>query len=235
MSTGVAEDTVHTKSLTLVEDADAAELKRRINKPAPSDAAAKQLDHQSESDSDGGGEGDATPTTRAGDASDVSELDEGDWLAPVAHDQEIWREDKPEAFNFSHDPEPHVRRRGEILKKHPEIKKLFRKDPASALFCVVTCALQVLLTRAMRDENEVPWLVFLPAAYILGGTLVHSIVLANHELSHDLWLPQRWQNALMAYVSNCPTGVPISATFRRYHLEHHTSQGSQVWDVDMPT
>lgn len=39
----------------------------------------------------------------------------------------------------------------------------------------------------------------------------------------------------MWYISNCPTTVWISATFRRYHLEHHTNQGSEYWDMDLPT
>jgi sphingolipid delta-4 desaturase len=79
------------------------------------------------------------------------------------------------------------------------------------------------------------WLPLILITWAISGTLNHSHVLAMHELSHDLWFPKKWQNILMGYVANLPCGVASAATFKRYHLEHHSSQGSDKWDADLPT
>jgi sphingolipid delta-4 desaturase len=60
-------------------------------------------------------------------------------------------------------------------------------------------------------------------------------MLAGHELSHDYWLPKRWQNELLAICCNLPAGVASAVTFRRYHTEHHTYQGDDEKDADLPT
>jgi len=77
--------------------------------------------------------------------------------------------------------------------------------------------------------------VVLMCAWVIGGTANHSLQLAMHELSHDLWFPKRWQNAVMGFIANLPTAVASAQTFRRYHLEHHTYQGSDKMDADIPT
>lgn len=79
------------------------------------------------------------------------------------------------------------------------------------------------------------WWVIVFCAYFIGGFLNHSMVLACHELSHDLWLPKKWMNQWMGYAMNLTIGASFFRTFKRYHLEHHTFQGSDYWDVDIPT
>merc|ERR1711998_409136 len=56
-----------------------------------------------------------------------------------------------------------------------------------------------------------------------------------HELSHNLWFATPWLNPIFAFFINCPTCVASAATFKRYHLEHHSFQGTDVWDADIPT
>jgi sphingolipid delta-4 desaturase len=42
-------------------------------------------------------------------------------------------------------------------------------------------------------------------------------------------------NRLAGLFANLPVGVPASASFRRYHMDHHRYQGWDGIDVDVPT
>ena len=59
-----------------------------------------------------------------------------------------------------------------------------RPDPISALFALDTIAVQ-LVVAANAYAYSWPQLIFL--AYFVGGFMNHSLLLASHELSHDLW------------------------------------------------
>lgn len=149
-----------------------------------------------------------------------------------AHDPVYWRTDKAQDFTYSQEPEPHILRRREIIKKYPQIEKLYKPDPVSAIFGFATVAVQVLMAYFMGSTN---WMVMVFCAYFVGGFLNHSMVLACHELAHDLWFPKRWQNQWFGYFMNLCICVAFFRTFKRYHLEHHSFQGSDKWDVDIPS
>mmetsp|Transcript_17609 Transcript_17609/g.43977 ORF Transcript_17609/g.43977 Transcript_17609/m.43977 type:complete len:355 (+) Transcript_17609:316-1380(+) len=150
----------------------------------------------------------------------------------VGHERKRWREKPADEFTWSEDVEPHVKRRKAILEKHPEILKLYKPDPMSAVFCVGTCLVQLSMAYLLSDA---PWWLIFVCAYVVSGTMNHSLVLAMHELSHDLWFKNKTANTVFAWFINCPTCVASASTFKRYHLEHHTYQGSKVMDADLPT
>eukprot|EP00932_Pfiesteria_piscicida_P009377 SRR837773.20098.p2 GENE.SRR837773.20098~~SRR837773.20098.p2 ORF type:complete len:125 (-),score=27.73 SRR837773.20098:88-408(-) len=86
-------------------------------------------------------------------------------------------------FIFSKDEEPHAKRRGEILKAHPEIKDLMGFEWKTKYMVAATVALQVFMSWLTLEWS---WMWYLTAVYVVGATANHSLFLAIHELAHNL-------------------------------------------------
>jgi sphingolipid delta-4 desaturase len=128
--------------------------------------------------------------------------------------------------------EPHRSRRSEILAKYPEIKQLY--GPDIRLFPCILAITAVQLSLAVWSVNLPTWQWIL-LSYSVGGTLTHWLSLGNHELSHNLCFKTTLYNELLGMVANCAQGLPSAVTFKKYHLEHHYSQGVDTIDMDLPT
>jgi sphingolipid delta-4 desaturase len=149
-----------------------------------------------------------------------------------AHSRALQRSGPPATdFTWSDKGEIHAIRRREILAQHPEIKELYAPDIWSAVFAALTIALQLYMAWLVKDRS---YTVIVPLAYALGGTCNHSLVLAEHELSHDNFFRTKLANRIMSYMCNLPIALPMAPTFRRYHLEHH-SLGMVGLDMDVPS
>lgn len=135
-------------------------------------------------------------------------------------------------FSWSESDEPHATRRKLILAKHPEMKELFGPEILTFPIVVAIVTFQISMAWMMR---EAPWYVFWPCAYIIGGTLNHTLQLAVHELSHNLCFHSPIANRLLGIFANTVTCVPSAVTFQRYHMEHHQFQGVDGVDADIPT
>jgi len=151
----------------------------------------------------------------------------------VAHSALVQREDCPKKFSFTTSRELHSERRRKILEKYPEIINLYGYDTRGGMFCIGTIAIQLLMAYLVSGMNSVPLLLVL--TYCVSGTLNHSLLLAMHEVTHDLCFKQRWANQALAIAANLPMGVPASNTFRIYHAEHHSGMGEEGVDTDIPT
>ena len=92
-----------------------------------------------------------------------------------AHNRMIWRAEESKDFSWSADKEPHAKRRGEILEKHPEIKQLFRPDPLSAVFCMGTVMVQLVMAYLVHVYDP-SWWVVVALSWSIGGTMNHSLV-----------------------------------------------------------
>jgi len=134
-------------------------------------------------------------------------------------------------FTWKCDEEPHRSRRMEILRKHPEIKQLYGHEWKTKYIVAATVGLQTFLAVAMRDKS---WPVFLIVAYVVGATCNHSLFLAIHEWSHNLGFKKPVDNQIGSMFANLPIGLPYSASFKPYHMDHHRNQGVHGLDTDIP-
>ncbi|EDO32997.1 predicted protein [Nematostella vectensis] len=137
-------------------------------------------------------------------------------------------------FEWSYTDEPHASRRKEIIGKYPQIKKLMGYDPIFKYQVAVLVVLQFALAYVAKDFS---WPLLLLTAYAIGGIINHALLLAIHEISHNLAFghSRPMYNRLFGFFANLPIGIPCSISFKKYHLEHHRYQGDEELDVDLPT
>lgn len=137
-----------------------------------------------------------------------------------------------DGFLWCDSSEPHAARRREMLAKYPQVKKLYGPCPKTKYACGAMVLVQLGLCYLLRDA---PWWAVFVAAYAVGGVINQSLLLAIHELSHNLAFKRPLHNRLFGFFVNLPIGIPVSAAFREYHLMHHTHQGVDGIDTDIPT
>ncbi|KAF9530002.1 dihydroceramide delta(4)-desaturase [Crepidotus variabilis] len=140
----------------------------------------------------------------------------------------------PKDFLWLMTEEPHRSRRTAIMKAHPEVVKLMGHEPLTKFVVLSVVALQVSLAVYLRDHSSFSPLV-IAAAYAIGGTANHNLFLAIHEITHNLAFKGIWPNKLLAIFANLPIGIPYSAAFKQYHIEHHKFMGQDGIDTDLPT
>lgn len=137
-------------------------------------------------------------------------------------------------FEWSYTEEPHATRRKEMLAKYPGMKKLMGSDPLFKYIVSAMVLLQIFVCYAMKDQS---WATVMIFAYVFGGTVNHSLSLAIHEIAHNLAFghSRPMTNRIFGFFANLPIGIPVSISFKKYHLDHHRYQGDEEKDVDIPS
>jgi sphingolipid delta-4 desaturase len=127
--------------------------------------------------------------------------------------------------------EPHVERRRAILKAHPEVKKLFGRNPTTFVWILTLTISQIIIAYLVNDSPF--WLVLL-VAYFVGAFFNHSLFCLKHECSHNLVFKNRTANILAGFIGNLTSVTPSYAIFSVSHLKHHSHQGEYELDFDLP-
>ncbi|XP_041071237.1 sphingolipid delta(4)-desaturase/C4-monooxygenase DES2 [Carcharodon carcharias] len=137
-------------------------------------------------------------------------------------------------FEWVYSDQPHTQRRKEMLAKYPEIKSLMGPDPNLKWIVFGMVLTQTIACFFVKDLSW-KWIIFW--AYAFGGAVNHSLTLAIHDISHNVAFGNKlakW-NRLFAMFANLPIGMPYSASFKKYHIDHHRYLGGNGLDVDIPT
>lgn len=134
-------------------------------------------------------------------------------------------------FHFSTAPEPHRGRTREIMSRHPEVKQLMVKTPATFLVILGLVGGMVGGGWLLRDAS---WWIVLLAGYLGGAFANHALFVMIHECSHHLLFKKRWMNLSAAILANMPHILPSAISFVRYHIKHHSFQGVHELDGDLP-
>jgi sphingolipid delta-4 desaturase len=142
---------------------------------------------------------------------------------------------KSKSFEWSYTEEPHATRRQTLLSSRPEVQTILPfSDTTFKWKALLGVSTQILMAWLVSD---MPWWAVISLAYLIGGTLNHAMTLALHETSHNLAFgaTRPALNRVFGIFVNLPLGIPAFASFQRYHKDHHTHQGEEVLDTDVPT
>ncbi|EYC43091.1 hypothetical protein Y032_0503g2634 [Ancylostoma ceylanicum] len=152
--------------------------------------------------------------------------------------QSVSRDD----FMWTYTEQPHLDRRTAIVKAHPEIKQLFGIDASFKYVVLAMVVFQVVMCWLLQDAD---WTLICLEAYLCGGVINHAMTLAIHDISHNTVFGNKYPlaNRFFGMVANLPIGVPISVSFKKYHVEHHRYLGKFSYfqrcedglDTDIPT
>lgn len=134
-------------------------------------------------------------------------------------------------FIYSNSSEPHRIRTKQILKQHPDVRKLIGKNPTTFLFIVLLVTLQVAGAWLLADKS---WWLILAVAYFAGAFIDHALFVMIHECAHRLIFKSQTANRLAGILANVPQVFPSSVSFERYHIKHHSFQGVHELDADLP-
>ena len=96
--------------------------------------------------------------------------------------------------------DPHRQRRREMLSKYPQIAKLFGHCRYLKYLVIAMILVQVLLAYSLEDAS---WWLMLLMAFCVGGVINHSLLLAIHELSHNI------ENNRRFACTNLTIGIPM--------------------------
>jgi sphingolipid delta-4 desaturase len=86
-------------------------------------------------------------------------------------------------FTYVTGTEPHRTRTREIVKAHPEVKKLITKNPMTFVWILGCVSMQIGMAYLVKDQA---WWVILAAAWLIGAFPTHTLFVCIHEAAHNL-------------------------------------------------
>lgn len=125
----------------------------------------------------------------------------------------------------------HRIRRKQILREHPEVRKLFTKDPSVMFWAVAVAAFQIVIAMLIPPGA---WWISVILAFLVGGFACHASNVLIHEACHDLIFRGAGRNKAAGIIANAAGVFPSAIPFRHFHLLHHRFPGELGRDADMP-
>lgn len=122
------------------------------------------------------------------------------------------------------DAEWHNDRVRRMLVAHPEVRRLIKPNPFTAVLCVLVAALQVGLACA---AGLVPWWVVLLVAYVGGSLISLNLFMLAHECNHGLVFRSARLNRWLYTLVSLPMGQPGHHTWWIEHHVHHSDLGAK--------
>jgi sphingolipid delta-4 desaturase len=138
---------------------------------------------------------------------------------------------KKTSFNWSDEVEPHKLRTKTIIKEHPEIRSLIGRNPYTFLIILFCVGVQIALAGVLQNQA---WWWSVLAAYFVGAFACHTLFICIHECSHNLVFKNKTLNVVSSILANLPLIFPSAVSFTKYHMKHHSYQGVEELDADMP-
>jgi len=102
----------------------------------------------------------------------------------------------------------------------------------SKYICVFLVALQLWLSVVVQ---KISLQMYLLTIFTAGATISQALLLAVHELSHNLFFRSDIANRAFSMFVNIPIGIPFCESFRHYHMQHHRHLGREGVDTDLPS
>ncbi len=134
-------------------------------------------------------------------------------------------------FVSSKEDDFHTTRRKEILKKYPEVKKLFGRNPWTSVFILITVITQMGLAFLISDSS---FLYQFLLAFCVGAFLSHNCFVLIHECGHNLVFRKVFWNNIFCLIANIPLLAPTAIAFKKYHSLHHSKLHRIGVDADLP-
>src|SRR6478609_440648 len=141
----------------------------------------------------------------------------------------------PADFFHSADAEPHGARTRAILRAHPEVRKLFGRNPWTGAIMLGIVLGQTAIAAAFGRLGPGYWWLAAGVAYAVGACANHCLYVVTHEACHNLIFSKRWLNRLVGLGADLPNLFPGARGFSVYHLKHHAHQGEHEVDGDLPS
>ena len=124
----------------------------------------------------------------------------------------------------------HVERRRKIVRKYPEITKLYGPYPLSALYIILIVTFQFFIAFFLKEQHFVAILLL---SYGLGAFANHALYVLIHECTHNLVFKSSLANKVMGLLCDFPLVMPSAMAFRKYHMIHHKHLGEYSYDPDI--
>lgn len=128
-------------------------------------------------------------------------------------------------------PQPHRERGAALLKRRPELAKLFGASRWTRWILLGLLVLQIGVSALVATGA---WWWSVVAAWCFGAFVSHALYGIIHESSHQLVVRGRTRSRVLGIAANLALGVPMAITYMHFHIQHHLHQGTIGRDPDLP-